>query len=148
MLLAFDDALLIPTSPVDIECRRLADRHYPRQTPGAPEFTGNGQKLILRDAAGLVVFAWLFPNPALRRWDGQVGYNNVIFRNESAVQSSAIILEAEQHAVAKWGPRLAYTYIDPRKVRSVNPGYCFKCAGWVFKRRSSRGKHLLEKELR
>ena len=81
------------------------------------------------------------------RQDGQLGYNNAIFRNESRRRSSEIILEAEELAVQKWGPNRAYTYVDPRKVASVNPGYCFKCAGWQFVRLSLSGKHLLEKQL-
>lgn len=82
------------------------------------------------------------------RLDGQVGFNNAIFRNESTRKSSEIILEAEWHAVKKWGRNRAYTYIDPREVASRNPGYCFKMAGWRFCRLSASGKHLLEKDLR
>ena len=54
----------------------------------------------------------------------------------------------------KWGPGRAYTYIDPAKVKSRNPGWCFKVAGWSNVRRpdgsiwlSADGKHLLEKTL-
>lgn|SRR5439155_3688014 len=146
MLLPLTDGLL-KTTPFDDECRQLADRHYSRRTVGARQFAYSGRKLVLRDAASDVLFVWMFPDPALRM-DGQVGYNNAIFRNESTRRSSDIILEAEHAAVAWWGPNRAYTYIDPTQVRSVNPGYCFKCAGWRFVRLSAGGKHLLEKELR
>ena len=145
MLLPFDDELIV-TTHFDQECRLLADRHYSRRTIGARQFLYSGRKLVLRDAAGLVVFAWMYPEPTMRM-DGQVGYNNAIFRNESARLSSDIILEAELAAVAKWGPNRAYTYIDPAAIRSRNPGYCFKCAGWTFVRFSASGKHLLEKHL-
>jgi len=145
MLLPFTDALVI-TSTYDRECARLADRHYSRRTVGARQFVNNGRKLVLRDTAGLVVFVWVYPDPALRM-DGQAGYNNALFRNESTRLSSEIILEAERAAVAKWGPNRAYTYIDPRKVASRNPGYCFKVAGWRFDRLSRKGKHLLVKAL-
>ena len=50
--------------------------------------------------------------------DGQAGYNCSIFRNESARRSSEIVLEAERHAVEKWGLNRMYTYIDPRKIKS------------------------------
>lgn len=153
MLLPFDDDALIVTTPFDRECALLADRHYSRRTVGARQFAYNGRKCVLRSPDGLVLFVWMFPDPAMRM-DKQTGYNNAIFRNESARRSSEIILEAEHHAVAKWGPNRAYTYIDPTKVRSVNPGYCFKCAGWQNVRRpdgtlwmSADGKHLLEKNL-
>ncbi len=33
-------------------------------------------------------------------------------------------------AWAEWGPQRLYTYVNPRRVRSSNPGYCFKQAGW------------------
>jgi hypothetical protein len=147
MLLPLTDGL-VRTWAADPDCARLADRHYSRGKVGAPQFAANGRKLVLRDTAGLVVFVWLFPDPALRM-DGQTGYNNTLFRNESTRRSSDIILEAETLAVGKWGPNRAYTYVDARKVASPNPGYCFKCAGW---RRVGYSKdqhlHLLEKDLR
>lgn len=146
MLLSLSDGLM-RTSPFDAECAALADRHYSRRTVGARQFAYNGRKLVLRDAVGLVLFVWMFPEAALRM-DGQAGYNNAIFRNESTRRSSEIILEAEGLAVEKWGPNRAYTYIDPRAVQSVNPGYCFKVAGWTRVGYSKDGKHLLTKDLR
>ena len=145
MLLPFTDGLM-RTTPFDDECRQLADRHYSRRTVGARQFAYSGRKLVLRDAQGLVIFVWMYPDPGLRM-DGQVGYNNALFRNESARRSSDIILEAERAAVASWGPNRAYTYIDPRRVQSRNPGYCFKCAGWRHIGYAVDGKHLLAKEL-
>lgn len=145
MLLPLTDGL-IRTTPFDRECALLADRHYSRRTVGARQFAYSGRKMVLRDTAGLVVFVWMFPDEAMRM-DGQAGYNNAIFRNESRRPSSEIILEAERHAVEKWGPNRAYTYIDPRKVQSANPGYCFKVAGWKRIGYSKDGKHLLAKEL-
>jgi len=79
------------------------------------------------------------------RWDGQNGFQCSLFRNESGRQSSEIILEAEEIAVQEWGNNRMYTYVDPSKVISVNPGYCFKRAGWRFERMSAVGKHLLVK---
>ena len=87
----------------------------------------------------------MYPAPAMRM-DGQTGYNCAIFRNESKRRSSDIILEAEALAVAKWGPGRMYTYIDPRRILSPNPGYCFKVAGWRRVGVSRGGKHLLAKE--
>lgn len=80
------------------------------------------------------------------RMDGQTGYNCAIFRNESLRLSSDIILEAEQHAFDKWGSNRLYTYVDPTRVKSANPGYCFKCAGWHYVRTGKGGKILLAKE--
>lgn len=145
-LLAFTDGLMI-TNHFDQECRVLADRHYSRRTPGARQFCYSGRKLVLRNAEGSVLFVWMFPDPTMRM-DGQIGYNCAIFRNESKRLSSEIILEAERMAVEKWGPNRMYTYIDPGKVRSRNPGYCYKMAGWHFVGLSKGGKHLLVKEAR
>lgn len=145
MLLPLSEGLM-RTSPFDAECAALADRHYSRRTVGSNQFAANGRKLVLRDGPGEVLFVWMFHEVALR-FDAQGGYYCQIFRNESPRQSSAIILEAERLAVEKWGPNRAFTYIDPAKVASVNPGYCFKRAGWRFVRIAASGKHLLEKEL-
>lgn len=84
--------------------------------------------------------------------DGQTGYNCAIFRNESSRRSSDVILECEAIAIDRWGPNRMYTYCDPAKIRSSNPGYCFKQAGWVNVRNpdgsirvSKAGQHLLAK---
>ena len=138
---------LVRTTPFDQECRVLADRHYSRRTPGARQFCYSGRKLVLRNTEGSVLFVWMYPDPTMRM-DGQTGYNCAIFRNESDRRSSDIILEAEQLAFEKWGPARIYTYVDPRKVRSKNPGYCFKRAGWHFVKQTKAGKHLLVKEVR
>ena len=145
MFLKFDEQL-IQTTHFDQECRLLADRHYSRRTIGAKQFCYSGRKLVLRDAEGTVLFVWMNPEPSMRM-DKQTGYNCAIFRNESERRSSEIILEAEQRAFAKWGPNRLYTYIDPDKIKSANPGYCFKCAGWKYVGLSKSGKHLLVKEL-
>lgn len=146
MLLPWTNSL-VTSWAADPELSMLSDRHYSRQTPGAAQFCPSGRKLILRNTQGTVVFAWLYPEDHIKRADGQAGYNCTIFRNESERLSSDIILEAEQLAVKKWGPNRAYTYIDPAKVRSRNPGYCFKRAGWKKVGESKSGKVLLEKML-
>ena len=144
MLLPFRSGL-VRTSPFDPECAALADRHYSRQTHGSPQFAGNGQKVILRDGEARELFVWLWQT---YRLDGQAGYNAAMFRNEGSRLSSDVILEAERCVVAAWGPNRAFTYVDPIKVRSPNPGYCFKVAGWIRVGESRAGAHLLEKWLR
>lgn len=143
MFLPFSDHL-ITTTNFDGEMSLLADRHYSRRTVGARQFLYSGRKLILRDADGLVLFGWVFPDPKYRM-DNQEGYNCAIFRNESKRRSSEIILEAEEAALTKWGPNRFYTYVDPAKILSLNPGYCFKCAGWKKVWTTASGKILLEK---
>ncbi len=121
----------------------LADRHYSRQKIGARQFMPNGRKIVIRDWAGLIVFGWLWQEI---RDDGEPGYNCSIFRNEGPQRSSDVILECERIAIARWGVNRMFTYVRPSAITSVNPGYCFKCAGWKFVRTSKDGKlHLLAK---
>ena len=143
MLLQFDERLIV-TTHFDPEMARLADRHYSRRTVGARQFLYSGRKIVIRDALGLVLFGWMFPD-ADKRMDGQHGYNCAIFRNESDRKSSDIILECEDIALHRWGSNRLYTYVNPAKIRSVNPGYCFKMAGWQKCGKSKSGQHLLEK---
>lgn len=143
MFLPFTDGL-IRTTHFDQECRLLADRHYSRRTIGARQFCYSGRKLVLRNTDGTVLFVWMWPREDMRL-DGQTGYNCAIFRNESERKSSEIILEAEKMAFEKWGPNRLYTYVDPGKIKSANPGYCYKVAGWQFAGLSKAGKHLLVK---
>ena len=103
MLLPLDDTDgLIRTTHFDHEMAQLADRHYSRRTVGARQFLYSGRKLVLRNAEGTILFAWLYPDPAMRM-DGQTGLTCAIFRNESTRKASEIILEAERHAFKKWG---------------------------------------------
>jgi len=127
----------------DAELAMLADRHYSRQKVGSPQFVAPGSNLVYRDKVGLVVFVWLWQLPEYRD-DGQEGYCCAMFRNESDRLSSEIILEAEDLAIAEWGTNRMFTYVKPSAIRSANPGYCFKQAGWKFVKKI-KGKHLLEK---
>jgi hypothetical protein len=142
---------LIVTNHFDPEMAILADRHYSRRTVGARQFLYSGRKIVIRDAVGDVLFGWVYPEESMRM-DGQTGYNCAIFRNESSRLSSEIILECEAIAVKRWGKNRMYTYVNPAKIESVNPGYCFKMAGWRNVRSddglikiSNTGQHLLEK---
>lgn len=145
MLLPFSPSLVV-THQYDAECAQLADRHYSRKTVGSRLFMPSGRKLIIRDCAGLVVFGWLWCEDGYRL-DEQTGYNCTIFRNESARLSSEVILECEEMAFSHWGRARVYTYVNPSKVRSPNPGYCFKKAGWKYVGLSKKHKlHLLAKE--
>ena len=107
-----------------------------------------GQTLVLvRDDA---VFGWWRPHPrsGLKAMNGLDGWTCTIFRNTGALLSSELILEAERILAARHtcGPSGMLTYVDRKKVRSANPGYCFKRAGWKhvgFARR--RNKLLFQK---
>jgi hypothetical protein len=142
VLLPFDDRLVV-TNHFDAECSMLADRHYSRQKVGARQFMPNGRKIVIRDRGGLIVFCWLWQEI---RDDHEPGYNCSLFRNEGPRRSSDVILECEGIALERWGPNRVFTYVKPAAIRSLNPGYCFKCAGWKFIREHG-DKHLLAKIL-
>lgn len=76
--------------------------------------------------------------------DNQRGVNCAVFRNESEHKSSDMIREAQNIAWRRWPGERLYTYVNAKKIRSANPGYCFKVAGWAFVGLTKRGLHILE----
>jgi hypothetical protein len=104
-------------------------------------FVGPGGKMVLLTAACDALFVW---RKFIDR-SGQRGVNCAVFHNEGPILSSELILEAEQLAWARWPGERLYTYINPHKIRSVNPGYCFKKAGWQRCGESKSGLLILEK---
>ena len=61
----------------------------------------------------------------------------MMFRNLGRELSSSLIRTATNETYRRWVDRYGAlpdvplrTEIDVRKVRSSNPGYCYKCAGW------------------
>lgn len=82
--------------------------------------------------------------------NGLDGWTCVIFRNESDVKSSLLVLEAERELVryceeksTHCGPSGMLTYVWDSKIKSVNPGYCYKRAGWRAVGRSADNKKTL-----
>jgi hypothetical protein len=125
-------------------CHRYADGR--RDDPSYRNrnlFAGPGEKIVLLTPAADALFVWR----KFRDASGQTGINCAVFRNESEILSSVLILEAEQYAWARWPGERLYTYVNGQKVASSNPGYCFQVAGWrkcgVTK---SRRLVILEKE--
>ena len=92
-------------------------------------FIGPCEKLVLLTATSDALFAWAKPKPGMTK-DGQEGVRCSIFRNEGALLSSDLIKEACQWAWTRWPGERLYTYVWDAKVKSPNPGYCFKKAGW------------------
>lgn len=135
----------------DPRSAQLADRHYSRRTPGSPQFMPPGETVILMTPNFDAVFGWWRPHPAsgLKSMNGLDGWTCTIFRNESGTRSSDLILAAEDALLNKGvtvGPDGLITYVWDSRIRSANPGYCFKCAGWKVTGRSADGrKTLLQK---
>lgn len=131
----------------DVAAALLADRHYSRRKIGSPQFMPPGQTIILLADVG-AVFGWWRPDPAsgIKAMNKLDGWTCTIFRNESGAVSSSMILEAEQKLMEfapDCGPDGMLTYVWDRKVRSVNPGFCFKVAGWKVRGRSADGRKTL-----
>lgn len=140
-----DREKLYSISLADPGVRALAMRHYSVKR-GGDSWWSPAKMLCLTNIDRTILFVWQRPLPEYRR-DGQEGYNCTLFRNEDTRLSSEIILEAEQIVIKAWGPSRAYTYVDPTKVKSPNPGYCYLKAGWKHAGQSKSGKLLLEKDL-
>lgn len=128
----------------DDRARGLFDRHYSRRHYAdgrrPRQFVGPGEKMVLLTPDCRAVFVW-------RKFiseDNQDGVNCAIFRNEGPVLSSALIKEAVRLAKERWPGERLYTYVNGKRIRSTNPGYCFLQAGWNKCGMSKGGLTILE----
>lgn len=142
------DGPWLPVKDGDARARALFERHYSanlkqRKRTCARLFVGPGQKLVLLTPTCDALFVWRLER---FRSDGSYGACCAVFRNESGMRSSELILAAEAWARLRWPfvPRL-FTYVDPARVRSTNPGCCFKKAGWRHCGASRKGLMQFEK---
>jgi hypothetical protein len=131
----------------DMNVRQMLNRHYSanhyRDGRKVRLSAGPGEKMILQTCDGRAVFIW-------RKFidkSGQEGINCAMFRNEAPelYLSSNLIHEAETLAWERWPGERLYTYVNPRKIKSINPGYCFQVAGWSKCGKSTKGLIILEK---
>lgn len=121
----------------DVECLQFYERHYSaRPSRRLAQFVGPGEQLVFRsDPSEPIRALWVwrkFIDDCIdeRTGERQSGINCAVFRNESERRSSELIAEADACADATWADRRHYTYVDPARVRSANPGCCFRKAGW------------------
>jgi len=123
----------------------MFDRHYSRRKYGDKRrpvlFVGPGEKMVLMTPECDALFVWRKFIDA----SGQKGINCAIFRNESKRLSSELILEAERLAWGRWPGERLYTYVNAQKIKSSNPGYCYKMAGWNECGYTKGGLVILEK---
>jgi hypothetical protein len=147
-------AIWLPAVDGDPRARAIMRRHYSarhyRDGRNPLLFVGPGEKMVLLTPKCDALFVW-------RKFisdDGQEGVNCAVFRYEGSVQcrnsghshcASRMVEEACELAWQRWPGERLYTYVDPKKVRSSNPGYCFKRAGWRFVGKTKRGLHILER---
>lgn len=131
---------------------RLYERHYSayryRDGRQRTQFVGPGQTIVLRTDAGDAGFVWRrFIDDCIdqRTGERQQGVNCAFFRNESGIQSSELIRQADAIADLAWPGERHYTYVSAEKVRSSNPGYCFIRAGWKRCGRTRSGLIVMER---
>jgi hypothetical protein len=130
----------------DLAARLLADRHYSRRPDkiGSNQLGGVGRALVLVTPCERALWVTRWPI-AGAPWDGLDAFRCSYFRNEGAGLSSFLIREAMDLTVQMWGDPPAdgwVTWVDTRKVASINPGFCFKQAGWTLDR-EWKHRHLI-----
>jgi hypothetical protein len=137
------------THKMDQRCRELADRHYTRQTPGHPMWTRPGYNFVLffEDEKGAAVFCWWRPKWEVgqERFDGLRALECTIFRNESSMLSSSLIVDAilaldrnavQEHLKLDKIPRdglitgIGSKQTELRRSKHVEPGRCFRIVGF------------------
>ncbi len=128
----------------DARAMALFRRHYSyrsyRDGRRRTLFVGPGEKMVLLTESCDALFVW-------RKFIDdrhESGVNCAVFRNEGEIQSSVLIREACELAWRRWPGERLYTYVNPRKIRSSNPGYCFIAAGWRKCGVTARGLIILE----
>lgn len=133
----------------DPEACRIADRHYSRQKIGSPQFVPPGRCLVLMaetpSGRALWVTSWPFAQYVKHAWAG--AWVCSLFRNEGAALSSLLIRQAVAATRAFFGaaPALGIiTFVKPSAIRSTNPGYCYKAAGWRIAGAAKDGKPCLQ----
>jgi hypothetical protein len=89
------------------------------------------------------VWGWWRPDPTsgIVAMNGRDGWTCTLFRNDRPEsRSSDLILAAESSlreltdagaVKAPCGRDGMLTYVKGSAVRSINPGYCYRCAGWT-----------------
>lgn len=137
----------LPALDGDARARAIFNRHYSRRRyvdGRKPKlFVGPGEKMVLLTPFCDALFVWR----KFRSDDGQPGVNCAIFRNESQYLSSDLIREADDLAWQRWPGERLYTYINPKKIRSTNPGFCFLSAGWKKCGMTKSGLIILEADI-
>lgn len=118
------------TKDGDPQALTLFERHYScyhyKDGRVRKLFCGPGEKTVLITGDGKAIFVWRKFIDA----SGQKGINCAVFRNEGHVKSSVLIREAMSVAWKRWPNERLYTYVKASAIKSPNPGYCFKKAGW------------------
>lgn len=121
-------------------------RHYSckTKTPKTPLFVGPGRKYVMMTGDGLACFSWLKGISDIE--PPQKGWLCTLFRNEGTILSSDLIKDAVGFIRSREGYCRVWTLVNAAKVRSQNPGCCFKHAGWQWVGTSKNGKLIFALE--
>jgi hypothetical protein len=125
------DGVWFPVATSDWRLRELRDRHYAGgvggKTAGPP-----GRRLAFVTFAGEAGWISHWPYRHLSGHGQGDCFVCSLFRNEGDWLSSQLIEAAIALTVERWGepPDGWLTFVDADQVRSPNPGYCFKRAGF------------------
>lgn len=123
----------LPVKTSDYRLRALRDRHYAGgvggRTVGQP-----GRRIAFVTFEGTAGWVSHWPESQYVGHDFGDAFTCTLFRKEHAGLASPMIVDAIGRTEARWGappPGGWLTFVDPDKVASPNPGYCFKMAGFV-----------------
>jgi len=124
----------------DQRARVLADRHYNRQNANSKQFVPPGRCVVLLSDCHRAVWvtSWPFARFVKHQWAG--AWINSLFRNESGLRASDLILRAVAVTRFLWPdiPALGLiTFVDPKFVRPTVQrgqaiyGYSYQRAGFA-----------------
>src|SRR5690348_16551839 len=123
----------LPVKVSDYRLRGLLDRHYAGGVGGAT--VGQpGKRIAFVTFEGTAGWVSHWPKPEFVDHAFGEAFVCTLFRKECDGLASAMIESAIALTEARWGapPEGGWlTFVDPDEVESPNPGYCFKCAGFV-----------------
>jgi len=137
-----DDTVWQVRTKFDRAAVRLANRHYSRERRGSDQVAPPAPNLVFVTPCERAVWITVRHRPeassARATADGLDAWRCSMFRNEGAGRASDLIVAAMNLTARLWGDDLPpdgwATYVEPGKVASANPGYCFKSAGWWLDR--------------
>lgn len=137
--------------------------HYSRRTPGSKTFTGVGREVVLLHDSEAAVWAVVYQRTPVKKGLGssrgrmipdagpRFVWRNMLFRRmpECPERASDLVRSATSETYRRWVERYGAlpaerlrTEIGIGKVKSSNPGCCYKLAGYTVDR-VVRGKLYL-----
>jgi hypothetical protein len=131
----------------DSRIKPLADRHYYRKNPQSVQFAPPGRCVVLRTANNDAFWITQAPYAQYTRHQWAGAWTCSAFRNESTTLSSRLITQAVAVSlfILKTPPELGFiTFVNPTKIKSTNPGCCFKKAGWKLVGLTKGGLYALQ----